>query len=131
MYARSINAEASHASFGPIKQLAAEISYAIPSAIQLFGENMFGVHSLEYDGLESFLYIFAALEHDSHWLSWDHVTELANEVSVPMVPLLTRQTVSYCSPMRDRCFYFLLWQFETLKVKYLPEWADTPSVVRA
>ena len=114
MYARSINAEASHASFGPIKQLAAEISYSIPSSIQLFGENMFGVHSLEYDRLESFLYIFAALESDSHWLSWDHVTELANEASVPMVPLLTRQTVSLSYPVRDICFYFL-WQFETLK----------------
>lgn len=86
--------ETTHPSFGPIKQLAAEISYAIPSTIQIFGENMFGIHSLEYDGLESFFYLFAALDQGSHWLPWDHVTELANELSIPTVPVLTRGMVS-------------------------------------
>jgi hypothetical protein len=89
-----MNAEASHPSFGPAKQLAAEISYALPPSVQLFGENMFGVHSLEYDNLTSFFYIFAALDRGCRWLPWDHVTELANEVSVPMVPVLTRGMAS-------------------------------------
>ena len=55
---------------------------------------MFGVHSLEYDGLGSFFYLFGALECGSGWLPWDHVMELANEVSVPTVPVLARRTVS-------------------------------------
>ena len=57
VYARTISSEAAHASFGPIKQLAAEISYSVPQNIQLFGENMFGIHSIEYDGLTSFFYL--------------------------------------------------------------------------
>ena len=93
MYSRSTNSEATHPSFGPIKQLAAEFSYFIPQNLQLFGENMFGVHSLEYDGLESYIYLFAGIEDGSKWMAWDHVTELANEISVPTVPVLTTKQV--------------------------------------
>ncbi len=95
VYARTVGNEATHASFGPIKQLAAEFSYTISSNMQLFGENMFGVHSIEYDNLESSFYVFAVLEDGSHWLAWDHVTELANEISVPTVPVLSITTVSW------------------------------------
>ena len=103
MYARTVSSEATHASFGPIKQLAAEISYIIPENIQLFGENMFGVHSIEYDGLSSFFYLFAALENGCDWLAWDHVTELANEMGVSTVPMFRRAQVSelYCCCVRN------------------------------
>ena len=94
MYARTVNSEATHASFGPIKQLAAEISYSVPDNIQLFGENMFGIHSIEYDGLSSFFYLFAALENGSDWLAWDRVTELGNEIGVPTAPVFYRTHVS-------------------------------------
>ncbi len=89
-----MNSEAAHPSFGPIKQLAQEFSYAVSSNMQLFGENMFGIHSIEYDKLDSFFYLFAVLEQGSHWLSWDHVTELANEISVPTVPVVAVKSVS-------------------------------------
>lgn len=52
---------------------------------------MFGIHSIEYDGLTSFFYLFAALENGSDWLTWDHVTELANEIGVPTVPVCCHQ----------------------------------------
>ena len=58
---------------------------------------MFGIHSLEYDRLDSYFYLFAALEHSadgSHWLPWDHVTELASELSIPTAPILVRKRVS-------------------------------------
>ena len=93
VYARTVNSEATHPSFGPIKQLAAEISYLLPQNLQLFGENMFGVHSIEYDGLQSFFYAFAALRDGSEWLSWDHVTELTNEIGVATVPVVARKQV--------------------------------------
>jgi len=76
-----------------VKQLAAEFSYSIPQNVQLFGENMFGVHSLEYDRLESYFYLFAGLEDGSRWMSWDHMTELANEITVPTVPVVARKKV--------------------------------------
>ena len=94
VYARTVSSEATHSSFGPIKQFAAEISYSVPHNIQLFGENMFGIHSIEYDGLTSYFYLFAALENGSDWLAWDHVTELANEIGVPTVPIRCQKQVS-------------------------------------
>ena len=62
---------------------------------------MFGVHSIEYDGLESFFYVFAALREGSEWLSWDHVTELTNEIGVPTVPVVARKQA------RGRCNYVI------------------------
>lgn len=94
VFARNVKCETTHPSFGPIKQLAAAISYCLPQNIQLCGENMFGIHSLEYDRLDSYFYLFAALEHSadgSHWLPWDHVTELASELSIPTAPILVRK----------------------------------------
>lgn len=79
---------------------------------------MFGIHSLEYDQLESFFYLFGALEHGSHWLSWDHVTELANEISVPTVPVLTIGTVSFFPFAINIIIYckglFFLLQFDDM-----------------
>jgi len=93
VYARTVTSEASHPSFGPIKQLASQITYLLPVNIQLFGENMFGVHSIEYDGLSSYFYLFGALENGTNWLSWNQLTELAEEIGVPTVPLVKRLQV--------------------------------------
>ena len=97
VYARTTNSESSHPSFGPIKQLAAQIAYAIPDNVQLYGENMFAVHSIEYDSLESFFYVFAALQDGSKWLSWDDVKDLAAELEIPTVPVITKRQVYTCS----------------------------------
>ena len=91
-----MSSEARHASFGPIKELASQISYLVPARLQLFGENMFGVHSIEYDELESFFYLFGVLETGRFWLPWDHVTELANEIGVFIVPVVSKQHVRKC-----------------------------------
>lgn len=94
VYARTTNSEATHPSFGPIKQLTAQVSFMIPDNIQIFGENMFGIHSIEYDKLESYFYIFGVLEDSKQWLSWDRVKELADLLGIPTVPEITRRQVS-------------------------------------
>lgn len=54
---------------------------------------MFAVHSIEYDALDSFFYVFAALEDGSHWLSWDRVTSVAMELGLATVPVVVRRQV--------------------------------------
>ena len=93
MYARTVNSEVTHPSFGPVKQLAAQVSFILPDNIQLFGENMFGIHSIEYDRLESYMYVFAALRDGSEWLSWNELTELAEEMGLCVVPVVARGQV--------------------------------------
>lgn len=53
--------------------------------IELFGENMYGVHSIEYKNLESYYYMFAVREK-GHWLSWEEVKWYASMFDFPTVP---------------------------------------------
>ena len=92
VYARTHAAEASHPSFGPVKQLAESLYYehwqdgGILQNLTLYGENMFGIHSVEYDSLNSFFYLFGILRKDGLWLSWDECKRVALEIGVPTVP---------------------------------------------
>lgn len=52
-------------------------------------ENMFAIHSIEYQELSSFMYMFMALfEKEARWGSWDEICELANSINIPTVPVL-------------------------------------------
>ncbi|MEM1002311.1 MAG: RNA ligase family protein [Bacteroidota bacterium] len=53
--------------------------------LEIFGENMYGVHSIAYNYLESYFYVFAVREHDQ-WLSWEEVKFYANLLDFPVVP---------------------------------------------
>ena len=53
--------------------------------LEIFGENMYGIHSIAYDKLESYFYVFAVREHDQ-WLSWEEVKFYANLLDFPVVP---------------------------------------------
>ena len=54
---------------------------------------MFGVHSIEYDRLTSFFYVFAGLRDGGEWMGWDELCALARDLDLPTVPVLTTQTV--------------------------------------
>jgi hypothetical protein len=68
VFARTHGHEASHDSFGPIKTLlrslqsnqSALIDLLQSEGVRLFGENMFGVHSIDYSHVGSLFYVFAA-----------------------------------------------------------------------
>ncbi len=53
--------------------------------IELFGENMYGIHSIAYSQLESYFYLFAVREK-GHWLSWEEVKFYAQLFDFPTVP---------------------------------------------
>ncbi len=55
--------------------------------LEVFGENMYGIHSIEYSKLESFFYVFAIREGD-YWLSWEEVKWYAAMLDFPTVPEL-------------------------------------------
>ncbi|KAL0478215.1 hypothetical protein AKO1_008483 [Acrasis kona] len=92
VYARTCKNEATHQSFSGIKSIYAQIKYLIPNNLALFGENMLGIHSIEYNNLKSFFYLFSILEGGTRWLGWDEIVDIAEEIGVPHVPLLFRGT---------------------------------------
>lgn len=97
VFARTHSHEATHESFTPIKQmykqkiLPMNEVYNIPNRYMLFGENMTGIHSITYDKLENYFYLFGVFDTDSHvWLGWDQVEKVARDIDVPTVPVIFR-----------------------------------------
>lgn len=115
VYARTTSKEATHKSFSAIKQLYSQFSYMVPDEIAIFGENMFGIHSIEYDALESFFYMFGVMDYsnnnngeassdsteDGRWWSWEQVEEYADQIGVPTVPVLFKGTFSSVQQIKD------------------------------
>jgi len=57
--------------------------------LEIFGENLYGLHSIEYTNLESYFYVFAV--RDEHrWLSWEEVVFYANLLNLPTVPVINQ-----------------------------------------
>ncbi len=63
--------------------------------LEIFGENMYGVHSIEYSKLESFFYVFAVRDGDV-WLSWEEVKFYAAMLDLPTVP-----EIAITNPLKD------------------------------
>jgi len=57
---------------------------------EIFGENMYGVHSIAYEKLESYFYVFAVRVKDV-WLSWEEVKSIAYHFEFPTVPEIPLQ----------------------------------------
>jgi hypothetical protein len=55
--------------------------------LEIFGENLYAVHSIEYEELEAHFFVFAIREGD-RWLSWEEVTFYAALLDFPTVPML-------------------------------------------
>ncbi|WP_127960112.1 RNA ligase family protein [Serratia microhaemolytica] len=56
--------------------------------IELFGENLYAVHSIEYHALEQTFYLFA-VRYKDHWLSWEEVKFYAALFDFSCVPEIT------------------------------------------
>lgn len=57
---------------------------------EIYGENMYGIHSIEYSELTNYFYIFGIRTPECEWLDWKSVEEWAELLGVPTVPVLWR-----------------------------------------
>ncbi|GAB4028911.1 RNA ligase family protein [Spirosoma gilvum] len=57
--------------------------------LEIFGENLFAIHSIQYERLEDHFFVFAVREHDV-WLSWEETQFYARLLDFPTVPELGR-----------------------------------------
>jgi hypothetical protein len=57
--------------------------------LEIFGENMYAIHSIGYEKLEHHYYVFAIREHDQ-WLSWEETCFYAGLLDFPTVPVIGR-----------------------------------------
>jgi len=58
----------------------------------IFGENLYGEHSIHYNKLDNYFHLFAAND-GFNWYSWDNVKGFAQIMDIPHVPELWRGVV--------------------------------------
>ncbi|CAE8681175.1 unnamed protein product [Polarella glacialis] len=88
VYSRTHSQPATHESFSAVKTLAAEFAASL-GEVELYGENLQAIHSIEYGNLASYFYVFAARRQGT-WLSWDEVERVASDHGLQLVPLVFR-----------------------------------------
>ncbi len=60
-------------------------------SLEIFLENLYAVHSIEYRNIEHHFYVLAVREHDQ-WLSWEETKFYAGMLDLPTVPELKIST---------------------------------------
>jgi hypothetical protein len=89
IHARSIDSR-HHWSRDWIKSLAAQIGWQINDNWRICGENLFAKHSIKYENLESYFYVYSVWDDTNTCLSWDDTIEYCSSVGLITVPVLYR-----------------------------------------
>lgn len=55
--------------------------------LEIFGENLYAIHSIRYENLEQHFYVFG-IRYLDQWLSWEEVNFYAALLDFPTVPVL-------------------------------------------
>jgi RNA ligase len=88
-HARSIDSGA-HPSRTWIKAFHAQIQHQIPDGYRLCGENLQAKHSICYENLPSYFFLFGIYDDNNVCFSWDNTIEWAKKLNVCVVPILYR-----------------------------------------
>lgn len=88
-HARSINS-GTHPSRSWVKGLWSRIGYEIPEGWRICGENMYAVHTIKYENLDTYFYVFSIWNEKNECLSWDETLEWCTLLGLTPVPVLYR-----------------------------------------
>jgi hypothetical protein len=88
-HARSVDGEA-HWTQSYVRNLAAKIGYSLPEFWRIHGENLFAKHSIGYDDLDDFFYMFSIWNEKNQCLSWDETIEWAQMLDLKPVHVFYR-----------------------------------------
>lgn len=97
--------------------------------LEIFGENVYGVHSIGYKRLESYFYVFAVREGD-RWLSWEEVKFYAAMLDFPTVPEIEITTTlkSVYTETKDENTVLANWITENLGMTW-EQSTETPGLL--
>lgn len=68
--------------------------------VYLFGENMEGIHSIEYSNLKSYFYLFGVRDNNI-WIPWQSVEEYAYLLDLELVPVLFKGKLNSEKELKD------------------------------
>ncbi|MGB0524734.1 MAG: RNA ligase family protein [Flammeovirgaceae bacterium] len=86
VFARSHAAPTQHPWANYLKEKWAMIKYDLGN-LEIFGENIYAIHSIQYQSIEAHFYVFGIRELD-RWLSWEETKFYAALLDFHMVPEL-------------------------------------------
>ncbi|GEB34530.1 MULTISPECIES: RNA ligase family protein [Brevibacillus] len=89
LHARSIDSR-DHPSRHWIKMLHGSIAHHLPPGYRICGENVFAKHSIFYEELSSYFYLFSVWDDRNVCLSWDDTLEWAELLGLQTPPVLYR-----------------------------------------
>lgn len=87
IHARSINS-GNHESRNYVKHIHGNIMGDIPEGYRICGENLFAKHSIEYNNLNSYFYVFSIWDKNNRCLSWKDTLEWCELLGLAHVPVL-------------------------------------------
>ena len=85
IHARSVDGR-HHPSRSWVKQLHSSIAHMIPKGWRVCGENMYAKHSIYYDNLPSYFFVFSVWNDKDFCLGWNEMIEWCNLVGLETVP---------------------------------------------
>lgn len=89
VFSRSHAQFAKHHSFDMLKKIYNNIKNNIPENYLFYGEWLYAVHSIKYDKLPNYLFLFAIYDKNKKvWKNWDFVKEYSYKLNIPTVPFL-------------------------------------------
>ena len=89
IHARSIDSR-HHPSRNWVKQLHASIGHLIPEGWRLCGENLYAQHSILYNDLRSYFYLFSIWNEKNQTLSWNETEEWSKLLGLELPNVLYR-----------------------------------------
>jgi hypothetical protein len=100
VYARTHKHPAQHPWFSTIKQQTHLLDFTLENGVELYGENMTATHSIRYQNLTSYFYLFGVKHHDK-WCAWDEVAEVARDLGIPTAPLRFRGVIESGAKLQE------------------------------
>jgi hypothetical protein len=89
IHARSIDSD-NHPSRNLVKGFLTPKIYQLPKDWRVCGENMYAKHSIFYQHLKSYFYVFSVWNELNHCLSWDDMVETCQILNLEVVPVIYR-----------------------------------------
>jgi hypothetical protein len=86
-HARSLDSK-NHPSRNWVKGLWGSIRHNIPDGWRICGENMYAQHSITYENLESYFYVFSIWDENNNCLAWDETVAYAEMLGLKTVPVV-------------------------------------------
>lgn len=86
IHARSLDS-GSHESRNWVKNLWAQVAYLLDEDMRICGENLYAVHTIQYENLGSYFKMFSMWENNICY-SWDETVEYSKILGLDMVPVI-------------------------------------------